>query len=140
MLTEFKARMDWCVKTYSQANHNPIATFNADQTKSIVYLTKSPGDVVKLDASASSDPDGDDLIFKWYVYGEVTTYNGELNIINSNSDIATLAIPQEASGKKLHIILEVKDVTENDTEMVSYRRIVINVSSALKDCLQEEEK
>ena len=140
MLTEFKARMDWCVKTYSEANHNPIAAFNGDQTKSIVYLSKSPGDVVKLDASASSDPDGNDLVFKWYVYGEVTTYNGELNIINSNSDVATLTIPRDASGSQLHIILEVKDVTENATDMVSYRRIVINVSSALKDCLQEEEK
>ena len=30
MFNDFRARMDWCVKPYDQANHNPVAAFNGD--------------------------------------------------------------------------------------------------------------
>ncbi len=33
MWNDFRARMDWCVKPYEEANHNPIAAVNGDTSK-----------------------------------------------------------------------------------------------------------
>lgn len=57
--------MDWCVVPFENANHNPVAAFNGDQTEKIHFLKAAPGETVTLDAIASIDPDGDDLVFSW---------------------------------------------------------------------------
>src|SRR5688572_16056639 len=50
---DFRARMDWCVKGYKQANHPPVVSVAGGLARKA-----SAGDVVELDASASRDPDG----------------------------------------------------------------------------------
>ncbi len=65
MFNDFKTRMDWCVVPFENANHNPVAAFNGDQTEKIHFLKAAPGETVTLDAIASIDPDGDDLVFSW---------------------------------------------------------------------------
>ena len=54
---DFEARIDWCIKTNEEANHNPVTAFLGDTSKGIVYLSAKPGETVLLDASASSNPD-----------------------------------------------------------------------------------
>lgn len=127
-LNDFKARMDWCVKTFENANHNPVINFNGDDSKAIVHLYKWPGQVVVLDASASTDPDGDTLTFQWYNYPEVTTYNGSINISDAKKSKAMFKVPSDADKEQIHIILEVTDVNDI-AHLTSYRRIVIDVDS-----------
>jgi hypothetical protein len=80
-----------------------------------------------LDASASADPDGDSLSFKWFVYPEAGTYSGIVDITASSSAKATATIPQDALGTQIHIIVQVWD-NNNIVSMYDYRRIVIDVT------------
>ncbi len=123
-------RMDWCVKPFSEANHHPIAAFNGDITNTIIKKRASPGAHIVLDASASNDPDGDTLKYRWWVYQEAGTYAGRINIINSNSANAELIVPTGASNSQIHVVLEVKD--DNPiASLFDYRRIVIDVNHIL---------
>ncbi len=70
---DFAARMDWTIKTPAEANHNPIAGVNGDQDRAPLVIDTAPGVPVRLDASASSDPDGDRLRYSWVFYPEAGT-------------------------------------------------------------------
>ena len=123
---DFEARMDWCVKPFEEANHNPVAAFDGDTSKDVVTLTVSPGAEISLDAEGSTDPDGDQLDFHWLVYEGVGTYTGSVNITNANTQVAIITIPQNAAtGQNFHVILEVKD--DGEPMLYSYRRIIIVV-------------
>jgi len=123
---DFQARMDWCVKEYKEANHHPVAAFGKDRSPTIVRLTSSPGKRIRLDASASRDPDNDALSFRWYVYPEAGTYNGSPDITGANEKVADIAIPKDAGGKQIHVILEVQDKNPI-VSLFAYRRVVIDV-------------
>ncbi|WP_299552420.1 nucleoside hydrolase-like domain-containing protein [Seonamhaeicola sp.] len=126
MYNDQLCRMDWCAKSYEEANHHPVAAFNGDQSNKIIRLQASAGEIIDLDATASSDPDGDSLKFSWWVYQEAGTYPGMVNITNSNGDKAKIQIPTGAGGKQIHLILEIKD-TNKIASLFDYRRIVIDV-------------
>ena len=119
--------MDWCVKDFDEANHNPIAAFNGDATDTIIHLEASPGQILDLDASGSTDPDGDQLQIAWWIYQEAGTYDKTIKLSNAASEKTSLMIPEDSSGKELHLILEVQDDSEIVT-MYDYRRVVIHVS------------
>jgi len=57
----FEARMDWCVKPFDEANHEPAAGLGGDTTRRVLQVRAEPGTQVKLSAAGSSDPDGDAL-------------------------------------------------------------------------------
>jgi hypothetical protein len=121
---DFQARMDWCVKPFSEANHNPIAAFNSDTSGDIVYLTTSPGEIVHLSAIGSSDPDGDSLSYNWFQYKEAGTYDGLVTINNSTSEEASFVAP-DVSSVTIHVILQVKD--SGTPNLYSYRRTIITI-------------
>lgn len=132
ILNDFRGRMDWCVKSFSQANHNPRAAFNGDKADTIIMVNADPGQALTLNASASSDTDGNSLEYKWFIYPEAGTYTGAISIQNSNSAQTTLSIPAAVSGKKIHLVLQVNDISNVTDEsgtlkMYDFRRIVINV-------------
>jgi len=127
-LNDFKARMDWCVRDFSKANHNPLISLLGDTTEAIMYLNVQPDQEVVLDASASTDPDGDSLNFQWYNYTGVTSYKGNIVISNPEKSKAIIKVPPDAGNEQIHIILEVTDINEI-TKLTSYRRIVIDVDS-----------
>jgi hypothetical protein len=123
---DFKARMDWCVAEYSQANHNPVAVFMGDKNRTICRLTAQPGECFELDASNSHDPDGDPFTYKWSLYPEAGTYTGQVSLDDITKPIATITIPSDAQGKQIHVILEVTDQNEI-APLTAYRRIVVDV-------------
>ncbi|WP_020529053.1 nucleoside hydrolase-like domain-containing protein [Flexithrix dorotheae] len=123
---DFKCRMDWCVAEYEEANHNPIAAINGDETEKIHHIKTKQGEIINFDASASKDPDGDPINFIWWIYEEAGTYENPITLENPNQSQFSLEIPKDAKGKEIHLILEVTD--ENDiANLTDYRRIVINV-------------
>ncbi|MFC5813415.1 nucleoside hydrolase-like domain-containing protein, partial [Streptomyces heilongjiangensis] len=65
---DFAARMDWAVKPYNQANHNPVVKLNGDATRNVLNVNATAGSTVALSANGSTDPDGNSLSYKWYQY------------------------------------------------------------------------
>lgn len=129
MWNDFQARMDWCVKPFSEANHHPRASLNGDASDSIVRRSAKPGQSLTFSAEGSTDPDGDALRFNWYVYPEAGArpYGKPLPIGNSAAARVELPVPLDAAGKELHLILEVWDESEI-APLVDYRRVVVSVA------------
>lgn len=123
---DFEARMDWCVKPFNEANHNPVAAVNGDLSDDIIVVSIPAGSSASLDASESTDPDNDKLNFRWYIYPEAGNYKGDIKMNNEEKEKVKLIIPADAKGSQIHVILEIND----DNQIVSlydYRRIVFNV-------------
>jgi len=125
---DFAARMDWCVAPlYGKANHNPVVVFAGDSSKAVAHMTVKPGQTLSLDASETYDPDGDNLAYRWFGYGEAGTYQGPIEIQKYATPTARMMVPKASSGKTIHLILEVRD--DGAPSLYSYRRIVLEVQS-----------
>ena len=116
----FAARMDWAKE--GMGNRNPIIVIDGDSSLSAIKKKTKAGTNISLDASASYDPDGDSLSYKWWVQPEAGTYTGKIIILNSNAKNATLQLPLEAVGESFHIICEVTDNGMHN--LSSYRRLI----------------
>ncbi|MCO8121001.1 DUF1593 domain-containing protein [Stieleria sp. TO1_6] len=116
----FAARMDWAKE--GMGNRNPIVAIGEDKTLDILIRKPQQGSKVTLDASNSSDPDGDQLTFHWWVLSAAGTANQEVQISNSRSPIATVDVPSGSAGKTFHVICEVTD--DGTHNLSGYRRIV----------------
>ena len=114
-LNDFMARMQWADK--GQGNHNPIVRLASE-----VNQVKA-GSTLILDASASSDPDGDKMSFLWWQQPEIGT--AKLTIDQSDQPTATIHIPADAAGQTLHLICEVHD--DGPFHLVAYRRIILSI-------------
>jgi len=123
----FQCRMDWCKNTYDQANHHPVVAFQGDTTNTIVHRQVQPGEVISLDATATTDPDGDRISICWYTYPEAGTYDGRITILSAEQARASVTIPKDATGKQIHVILEVRDLNPI-ASLYDYRRIVLDVN------------
>jgi len=122
---EFQARMEWCVKSPKEANHPPVAVLNKHMSQNAIELEAKPGEAVILSATGSSDPDGNALTYRWFVYREPGTYEGEVKIENGDKDEAKISVPANANGKSIHVILEVTD--DGKPKLTRYRRAILNV-------------
>jgi hypothetical protein len=120
---DFAARADWCVKDYASANHHPIVKLK----NTPLDLEANCGEEITLDASASTDPDGDRLNFRWWHYSEAGTYSGAV-LPESNAPRTTITIPKDARpGDEIHMICEAKDV--GPPPLTRYQRVVIRVNN-----------
>lgn len=123
---DFAARMRWCKLSYAEANHNPVAVVGKDTSREVIIKIVKQGETVTLDASASYDPDGDNLSVNWWIYHEASS-SAEANISNNQESIATVEIPASASPGDVHIILEVTD--DGTPALTAYRRVIIKVNN-----------
>ena len=125
-MIDFAARMDWSITpNYAEANHHPIAVVNGNKTRSVLEVTAAPGSKVNLNADGSSDPDSDHLSYRWSYYQEPSNYNGTIEIQGDSESTASVLIPSNASGKNIHIILELTD--DGSPNLYAYRRVIVYV-------------
>jgi Protein of unknown function (DUF1593) len=131
---DFAARMDWCVaESFDSANHNPVPVLNGDASKQVIALEGKSGETLSLDATGSSDPDGDALSYRWWIYGEAGTVWDKRHkrlpdgvALTQSTGLKTqLKLPPVDAAQTLHIILEAQD--DGTPSLWGYRRAVITV-------------
>lgn len=119
---DFAARMDWCVMSYEEANHPPVAVVNGPE-----QFTVKSGETFKLDADGTYDPDGDALSYWWFQYPEAGTYNSIINfrLAENLYNVHTIIAPEVDSPQTVHFILK---VTDKGTPALSrYKRVIITI-------------
>ena len=112
-LNDFCARMQWAAE--GKGNHNPQVVIAP------LRITAKAGNTIRLDASKSSDPDGDALTFLWWQQPEIG--RTKVTIEQSDQSIATLRIPANTKSDTIHLVCEVHD--NGPFHLVAYRRIII---------------
>ena len=128
-LNDFCARMQWAAE--GKGNHNPrvaVRVLDGSPVKNIssiapLRITAKAGDTIRLDASKSSDPDGDALTFHWWQQPEIGRTTATID--DASTAIATVRIPTDAPSDTIHLICEVHD--NSPFHLVAYRRIIINI-------------
>jgi hypothetical protein len=120
---DFAARMDWCTKPFEEANHPPVVKVNQPEQFSV-----KSGDIFKLDADGSYDPDGDNLSYWWFQYPEAGTYKGIVNfgMYSENLyNVHTIKAPEVTSPQTVHFILRVTD--KGNPPISRYKRVIVTV-------------
>jgi hypothetical protein len=118
---DFRARLDWCVKGASEANHPPsVVTEGARERRA------KSGERVHLDAGGTTDRDGDALVFDWQVYPEPGNYRGpDVSIEHADEPRASFVAPKVSSPEELHIVLTVTDGGE--PPLSRYGRVIVRI-------------
>jgi hypothetical protein len=118
---DFAARMDWCLQSYGEANHPPIPVLGGPD-----HITVKSGEGFGLDASASTDPDGDNLSFLWFNYPEAGTLDTPVPIGGAeNAHGLFMNAPEVEKEETIHIILKVTD--KGSPALSRYKRIFVTV-------------
>jgi hypothetical protein len=112
--------MDWAKD--GAGNRNPVIVLDGDDGIRVLKKAPRAGTRVTLDASRTSDPDGNKLKFSWWLQSDAGTYPAKVSISNSNSSIATVDVPPDSAGKTFHVVCEVTD--DGTHNLSSYRRVI----------------
>lgn len=136
---DFAARMDWTVKDFAHASHNPVVEVNGQAGTAPVEMGVQVGQAVTLDASRSVDPDGRALNFHWFHYAEAGSADGNPAAVTlTDAETARVTVRADAVCRPLwlpgipcngvgtaHIILAVTG--QGSPRLTSYRRIILHV-------------
>lgn len=116
---DFAARLDWCIKSPQDANHPPRVRLAGPLERSVAL-----GHAVELDASASDDPDRQDLSFEWSLYPRPAA---PLRVEWSEPRGAKtrLVVADAPPGAVLPVLLVVRD--SGDPPLTRYGRALIRV-------------
>ncbi len=118
---DFQARMDWCVaEKFEEANHHPTVRISGELDRTI-----SSGKTMTIDAGKTSDPDGNNISFKWWHYKEAGSFDGSVKLKDTDTDKVTLVAPPVSKPETIHVMLEVTD--NGDPALKSYQRFIITV-------------
>lgn len=140
---DFAARMDWGIKDYAAANHNPQAVVNGDSGQEALFLNAKVGETLKLSAEGSKDPDGNQLSYRWFLYPEAGSASSQPVAVNDVQGrrgednlqapaVLTLGeaaqshteVKAQRAGTE-HLILAVTD--NGAPSLTAYRRIIVTV-------------
>jgi hypothetical protein len=119
-------------EAYHKANHNPVAILNGDSTKKVIELTAKPGEIVKLTAAGSKDPDGHTVAYNWFVYREAGRLRADIKLSAKSEETTSLEVPTSqgrgrggrgGGGGSIHVVLTVQD--NGTPSLFAYRRAII---------------
>ena len=139
---DFAARMNWTVQPYARANHPPVVVVDGKVADAPLTYRLHTGQSVTLDASASHDPDGNQLSYHWFAYGEAgfdgTAPNADVTITGAGTARPTLTAAHRCAkawmdipglvcpaSRQAQIILAVTD--KGSPPLTRYARIIIEV-------------
>jgi len=137
---DFAARMDWTIKDYKHANHNPVLEANGSSGTAPIYVDMTVGQPITLDATGSYDPDGQRIQYRWFHYGEAGSTEASLAAIKiADSDTAKAIVTATATCRPAwlyrdqpcpaegtaHVILAATD--DGSPKLTSYRRVILMV-------------
>jgi len=118
---DFAARMDWCIKSYQQANHPPVPVLGQPEE-----ITVKSGEGFGLDAGGSTDPDGDNLSYLWFNYPEAGSYKKLIKIVGAENTRGVYVIaPEVEKNETAHFILRVTD--KGEPQLSRYKRVIVNI-------------
>jgi hypothetical protein len=120
----FLNRLNYSLKNPGEVNHEPLAIVNKDKNKKVLRIKAMPGKIIKLDASGSSDQDGNKMTYNWYQYKRAGDYAGNIAINTPTAAVQNITLPQDIGDKEIHLILEVQD--NGTPSLVTYRRIILS--------------
>lgn len=118
---DFAARMLWTTKTAVETNHPPVVVLTGPET-----LTVRSGETVRLDASGTTDPDGDSLSYYWFQYVEAGTLPAVKLNNAENLKWAGFVAPKVDRPQTGHFIVRVTD--KGTPRLSRYRRVVVTVT------------
>jgi len=119
---DFAARIGWAEK--GVGNRNPFAIVNGWKGTKNIAVKARPGKTITLDASQSSDPDGDNLSFKWWIQRDAGNCPDGI-VIDSQGSQAAISIPDTTRHAEIHVICEVED--DGTPSLNAYRRIIVKL-------------
>ena len=113
--------MDWCIKSYQEANHPPVpALGHPDQ------ITVKSGEGFSLDASGTTDLDGDNLSYLWFQYPEISSYKKLIRIVSAENLYKVFVIaPEVEKNETAHFILKVTD--KGAPPLSRYKRVIVKI-------------
>lgn len=140
---DFAGRMQWTVKKFKDASHQPIIVVNETTSYLPTSLEVDCDSTVTLDASKSYDLNGKNLKYKWYHYREPSLNQGnideleeiQISKVNDEGSIVTFQTPSFKKScynlfgrplghcKTYHIVLEVTN--DGTPSLTTYRRYLI---------------
>jgi hypothetical protein len=140
---DFAARMDWTVKPYAAANHPPVVSVNGSAGTAPLYIDAVVGEPLTLDASATRDPDGNQLSYHWFHYAEAGFVPGQplagmtLSAENTarirvtpTTDCRAYWLPLMACPPGAGVAHLILAVTDNGTPALTrYKRVILRVRS-----------
>jgi hypothetical protein len=118
---DFAARMDWCTKSYQEANHPPVPVLGHPE-----QITVESGEGFGLDASGTFDPDGDNLSFLWFNYPEAGSYKKFIPLNSAeNARGVWVVAPKVEKKETAHFILKVTD--KGEPPLSRYKRVIVTI-------------
>jgi hypothetical protein len=120
---DFQARLEWCVKPHKEANHPPIARIAGPTVRRV-----RRGSTTILNASRSTDPDGNMLSYEWTVYPDADIMSHMVDIANPNAAITRVTVSDKAKEMRIPILLTVRD--SGNPPLTRYRRVFLSVSGS----------
>jgi hypothetical protein len=118
---DFAARMDWCTKSYKEANHPPVPALGQPDK-----ITVKSGEIFSLDASGTTDPDGDNLSYLWFQYPELGTYKNLIKFLWAENLYKTfIRAPVVEKAETAIFILKVTD--KGKPPLSRYKRVEVKI-------------
>lgn len=118
---DFAARLDWCVKPPEAANHPPIVRVTGPATR-----PAKAGESLTIDASETTDPDGDTLHFHWEIYPRDSETLDRVGIRDGDTSTVRIKLGAIPTGQTIPVLLSVSD--NGSPSLTRYARIVFQVA------------
>ncbi|HWI87140.1 MAG TPA: nucleoside hydrolase-like domain-containing protein [Sphingomonas sp.] len=118
---DFAARMRWTTHDPADANHAPVVRLGQPDR-----LTVRSGESFVLDASGSTDPDGDSLSFVWFHYPEAGSWRAPISAGGAaNLSHVMFKAPDVSKAETAHFIVRVAD--KGNPPLARYARVIVTI-------------